>query len=66
MSTVLVGILFALAASISWSAGSIALRFGIAGMRILPATAVSLFSGLLYVFIVNLIGIIFVLNDRKK
>jgi len=55
MSTVLVGILFALAASISWAAGSIALRFGIAGMRILPATAVSLFSGLLYVFIVNLI-----------
>ena len=55
MNTVLIGILFALAASISWAAGSIALRFGIAGMRILPATAVSLFAGLLYVLVVNLI-----------
>jgi DME family drug/metabolite transporter len=55
MNTVLIGILFALGASFSWASGSIALRFGIAGMRILPATAVSLFGGLLYVLAVNLI-----------
>ena len=55
MNTVLIGILFALGASVSWASGSIALRFGIAGMRILPATTVSLLGGLLYVLTVNLI-----------
>ena len=55
MNTVLVGILFALAASFSLAFGSIALRFGIAGMRIWPATAVSVFGGLLYVLVINLI-----------
>ena len=55
MNTVLVGILFALGACISWAAANIVLRFGIAEMRILPATAVSLVGGLLYVLVVNLI-----------
>jgi drug/metabolite transporter (DMT)-like permease len=55
MNTALIGILFAVAATISWAAANILLRFGIAGMRILPATAVSLFGGLLYVLAVNLI-----------
>lgn len=55
MNTVLIGILFALGACISWAAANIVLRFGIAEMRIFPATAVSLLGGLLYISVVNLI-----------
>ena len=55
MNTALIGILFALGACISWAAANIVLRFGIAEMRIFPATAVSLLGGLLYVLVVNLI-----------
>jgi drug/metabolite transporter (DMT)-like permease len=55
MSEPFIGVLFTIAATFSWAAGSICLRFGIDGVRILPATAISLVSGFFYVLFINLI-----------